>query len=396
MPRRPAGMFSGDRSRAAHAGLLDSGGRGPVRRPGARRPGGRASAPSRRAPDPSADRRPLRRRLSHRRVERGGRRRARDRVRWCSPPSSWSWRGSRSPGAATQVPLWVLALALAAPGIGLGNTGSLGLLVEAVPVDRIVTAMVVWSQIGIIGYMLGPLAGGIVAEGPATGTFGSSRPLRARSCWCCFARSRPPRAVEGLAPSSTRSRTLRSWRKTRPRRTANSLAFMPRQASRSTRSPDFATRRNTQAVSLHSSEPRLESFTPRPEPDRPHRSAAKRSAGSRGRDRAPARAASADELELNDLRAVRNALTPPELSSQPGVDLAASFLPATEGVSGDFYLVGQGPNDATALIVGDVVGKGLPAARRAAFIRTVFATTAPFSDDPGQFSAGRTPPHRAR
>jgi serine phosphatase RsbU (regulator of sigma subunit) len=92
----------------------------------------------------------------------------------------------------------------------------------------------------------------------------------------------------------------------------------------------------------------------------------------------------ADELELNDLRAVRNALTPPELSSQPGVDLAASFLPATEGVSGDFYLVGQGPHDATALIVGDVVGKGLPAARRAAFIRTVFATTAPFSDDPGQ------------
>ena len=37
----------------------------------------------------------------------------------------------------------------------------------------------------------------------------------------------------------------------------------------------------------------------------------------------------ADELELNDLRAVRDALTPPELASRPGVDLAASFLPAT-------------------------------------------------------------------
>jgi serine phosphatase RsbU (regulator of sigma subunit) len=92
----------------------------------------------------------------------------------------------------------------------------------------------------------------------------------------------------------------------------------------------------------------------------------------------------ADELELNDLRAVRNALTPPDLSSRPGVDLAASFIPATEGVSGDFYLVGEGPNEATALVVGDVVGKGLAAARRAAFVRTVFATTAPFSDDPGQ------------
>jgi serine phosphatase RsbU (regulator of sigma subunit) len=90
----------------------------------------------------------------------------------------------------------------------------------------------------------------------------------------------------------------------------------------------------------------------------------------------------ADELELNDLRAVRDALTPPELGSRPGVDLAASFLPATEGVSGDFYLLAEGPHEATVLVVGDVVGKGLRAARRAAFIRTVFATTAPFSDDP--------------
>jgi MFS family permease len=72
-------------------------------------------------------------------------------------------------GVATDVPLWVLALLVAALGIGLGNTGSLGLLVEAVPVERIVTAMVVWSQIGIIGYLLGPLTGGIVAEGAGYG-----------------------------------------------------------------------------------------------------------------------------------------------------------------------------------------------------------------------------------
>lgn len=90
----------------------------------------------------------------------------------------------------------------------------------------------------------------------------------------------------------------------------------------------------------------------------------------------------ADERELNDLRAVRDALTPPELGKRPGVDLAASFLPATEGVSGDFYLVTEGPQETTTLVVGDVVGKGLGAARRAAFVRTVFATTAPFSDDP--------------
>jgi MFS family permease len=67
-------------------------------------------------------------------------------------------------GMVANVPVWLLAIALAAAGIGLANTGSLGLLVEAVPVERIVTAMVVWSQIGIIGYLLGPLAGGLIAE----------------------------------------------------------------------------------------------------------------------------------------------------------------------------------------------------------------------------------------
>ena len=90
----------------------------------------------------------------------------------------------------------------------------------------------------------------------------------------------------------------------------------------------------------------------------------------------------AHERELNDLRAVRDALTPPDLARRPGIDLASSFLPATERVSGDFYLVAEGPHESTAIVVGDVVGKGLEAARRAAFIRTVFATTAPFSDDP--------------
>jgi MFS family permease len=68
-------------------------------------------------------------------------------------------------GAVAEVPLWLLALLLAALGIGIGSTGSLGVLVEAVNVKRIVTAMVVWSQIGIVGYLIGPLVGGAVAEG---------------------------------------------------------------------------------------------------------------------------------------------------------------------------------------------------------------------------------------
>ena len=91
------------------------------------------------------------------------------------------------------------------------------------------------------------------------------------------------------------------------------------------------------------------------------------------------------EHELKDLRAIRDALTPPELPTRPGLELAAAYLPVTaEQVSGDFYLVAEGPQDSTILIIGDVAGHGLAAARRAAFVRTTFAATAPFSDDPCQ------------
>lgn len=60
--------------------------------------------------------------------------------------------------------IWIPTLALAGVGVGFGETGSIGLLFEAVPTERIVTAMVVWSQVGIVGYLIGPLAGGAVAQ----------------------------------------------------------------------------------------------------------------------------------------------------------------------------------------------------------------------------------------
>jgi serine phosphatase RsbU (regulator of sigma subunit) len=73
------------------------------------------------------------------------------------------------------------------------------------------------------------------------------------------------------------------------------------------------------------------------------------------------------------------------LPQRPGLELAAAFLPAAaERVSGDFYLVAEGPRDSTVLVVGDVVGHGVQAGRRAAFVRTAFAATAPFSDDPAR------------
>ena len=50
----------------------------------------------------------------------------------------------------------------------------------------------------------------------------------------------------------------------------------------------------------------------------------------------------AAEHELEDLRAIRDALTPPELPQRPGLELAAAFLPAAaEKVSGDSVELGQ-------------------------------------------------------
>jgi len=67
------------------------------------------------------------------------------------------------------------------------------------------------------------------------------------------------------------------------------------------------------------------------------------------------------EDENEDLRAIRDALTPAELPQRPGLELAAAFLPAADRVSGDFYLAAEGPHDTTVLVVGDVVGHGLTA-----------------------------------
>lgn len=67
-------------------------------------------------------------------------------------------------GALEAVPIWVGSLVVAGVGIGAGNTGAIGVLLETVSSERIVTAIVVWSQIGIAGYLAGPLAGGALAE----------------------------------------------------------------------------------------------------------------------------------------------------------------------------------------------------------------------------------------
>ena len=88
---------------------------------------------------------------------------------------------------------------------------------------------------------------------------------------------------------------------------------------------------------------------------------------------------SADELE-----AIRAALTPAEIPDLAGVEAGTAFVPSELGVSGDFYLLTNGPDGSAIAIVGDVVGHGPEAARLATFIRARLAAFAANSSDPAE------------
>jgi serine phosphatase RsbU (regulator of sigma subunit) len=92
----------------------------------------------------------------------------------------------------------------------------------------------------------------------------------------------------------------------------------------------------------------------------------------------------AQEEELAELESLRAALTPAEVLDRPHLRIATSFTPADGLVAGDFFLVVDGPAGSTTVIVGDVVGHGLEAARCAAFVRAACSTYARFTGDPVQ------------
>lgn len=90
------------------------------------------------------------------------------------------------------------------------------------------------------------------------------------------------------------------------------------------------------------------------------------------------------EHSAEELEAIRAALAPPSLPELAGVDVAAAFVPSELGVSGDFYLLTNGPDGSTVAVVGDVVGHGPKAARLATFIRARLAALAASTSDPAE------------
>jgi serine phosphatase RsbU (regulator of sigma subunit) len=102
------------------------------------------------------------------------------------------------------------------------------------------------------------------------------------------------------------------------------------------------------------------------------------------RERALASRVRAQEEELAELAALRGVLTPAGIVDRPHLRVATSFTPAEGLVAGDFFLVVDGPAGSTTVVVGDVVGHGLEAARCAAFVRAACSTYARFTADPVQ------------
>jgi serine phosphatase RsbU (regulator of sigma subunit) len=90
------------------------------------------------------------------------------------------------------------------------------------------------------------------------------------------------------------------------------------------------------------------------------------------------------EHSAEELEEIRAALTPPSLPELSDVDAAAAFVPSELGVSGDFYLLTNGPDGSTVAVVGDVVGHGPKAARLATFIRARLAAFAANTADPAE------------
>jgi MFS family permease len=92
-------------------------------------------------------------------------------------------------GLTESVPAWILVAVLVGVGLGAGEAGALGVLLASIGVERIVLAMVVWSQVWAIGYLAGPAAGGGVAQALGFGALGLVPVAAALLVVACFLRT---------------------------------------------------------------------------------------------------------------------------------------------------------------------------------------------------------------
>ena len=98
------------------------------------------------------------------------------------------------------------------------------------------------------------------------------------------------------------------------------------------------------------------------------------------RDRARAAA------ELEAARAVQHVLIPVEIPAVPGFTLESVYKPAGE-VGGDFFQILPIHSGGVLVVIGDVSGKGMPAAMTVSLLVGTFRTLAHYTQDPSEILA---------
>ncbi len=92
------------------------------------------------------------------------------------------------------------------------------------------------------------------------------------------------------------------------------------------------------------------------------------------------------ELEMRNARAVQQVLIPDEIPSVPGFRIQGVYKPAGE-VGGDFFQILPTEQGGVLVVIGDVSGKGMPAAMTVSLLVGTVRTLAHYTQTPGEILA---------
>jgi phosphoserine phosphatase RsbU/P len=92
------------------------------------------------------------------------------------------------------------------------------------------------------------------------------------------------------------------------------------------------------------------------------------------------------EGEMAAAREVQQVILPEQVENVPGFDVEAVYEPAQQ-VGGDFFQVLPAENDGLLVVVGDVAGKGLPAAMLVSVLVGAVRGVAEYTDNPAELLA---------
>lgn len=92
------------------------------------------------------------------------------------------------------------------------------------------------------------------------------------------------------------------------------------------------------------------------------------------------------ETEMAAAREVQQIILPEQLERVPGFSIESAYVPAQQ-VGGDFFQILPAPEDSLLLVIGDVAGKGLPAAMLVSVLVGAIRGVAEYTSEPAELLA---------